>query len=931
MTTRNPWHLDEGKRWITEPLHQHVDLLGAVLGRVIEMQTGAARLDHIEDLVGMCRQAVAEDNPIFRAGAQAHIETLDLPEIVGLLRDFTAFFHLVNQAEKQEIIRVNRERAVRATPDRPRADSVEEAFFRLRRQGCTREDALRLLARLDIQPTLTAHPTEARRRSILYKQQRLADLLGRLQRCETTPEEKDAVHTGIFNQIALLRATDEVRATRVEVADEVEHGLYFLRNSIWNAVPRIYEDVRRAFERHFGPAPDLPPFLRFRSWIGSDRDGNPRVTAALTRHTLAVQRSTALQLYLEALRALRRELSLSDRQVAVPPALRRSLEADAAAVPLPEEALRPFRHEPYRLKLTYMMARLAAMQDGDAPAYTAADFVADLCLLERCLDEVGLATVGRWGRLGALIARARAFGFHMAALDVRQHSHVHEAAVAVLFRLGGVVDDYAALPEADRLDVLTAELANPRPLLPRNADLPPAARSVLETFDVVREIIATEPAAMGSFIVSMTHTVSDVLEVLLLAREAGLWQGTAGGGRCPLDVVPLFETIEDLETAHLFMASLFAHPAYGAHLEGRGRFQEIMLGYSDSNKDGGFWMANWALHKAQERLGHVCREHDVDFRLFHGRGGTVGRGGGRANQAILAMPPDCHNGRIRFTEQGEVISFRYALPEVAHRHLEQIVNAVVQATHAGMPATRAGMPATRDVRGPEESRLMEFLADRAMEAYRDLIHDEKLWAWYTRVTPIAQISRLPIASRPVSRKAADEVDFEGLRAIPWVFAWTQTRYIVPGWYGLGRALAETLEAEEGALETLRHMFRAWPFFQAVVNNAQLEMARARLDIARHYARLAEDIHRPFHDRIATDFQRARAALLRITGQQELLDNSRAVQQSIHLRNPYTDVLNLLQIELMKRLRATPDEAREPLRQALFLSINGLAAAMQSTG
>jgi phosphoenolpyruvate carboxylase len=375
------------------------------------------------------------------------------------------------------------------------------------------------------------------------------------------------------------------------------------------------------------------------------------------------------------------------------------------------------------------------------------------------------------------------------------------------------------------------------------------------------------------------------------------------------------------------MQALFSNEIYRRHLSARNDFQEIMLGYSDSNKDGGYWMANWALHRAIAALGRVCRKNGVDFRLFHGRGGTVGRGGGRANQAILAMPQTVHNGRIRFTEQGEVISFRYALPDIARRHLEQIVNAMLQST--GHPARENGEAVLMN--GNDQHRLMDEIAGRSMRAYRDLIDDEGLWPWYTQVTPIEQISRLPIASRPVSRKSAQEVDFNSLRAIPWNFAWTQTRYMVPGWYGIGNALHAVMSEDPGTADVLAEMYRSWHFFRAVVNNAQREMARARFEIARHYAQLTNGNGNGFHDRIATDFELARQAVLRITGQDALLGNNPIIQKSIALRNPYTDVLNLLQIELIKRYRAAREEDREPLRQAIFLSINGIAAGVQSTG
>ncbi len=919
---------------ISKPLSEQVNLLGTLLGQAIREQAGAEMLALVEELRGLCKRAAHEGRPDLREAAAARIARLSFDEIVWLLRSYTAFFHLANQAEQQEIVRINRARARASDPAHPRAESIDEAVFRLKERGYGIEQVQALLRRLDIQPTMTAHPTEARRRSILYKQQGIAALLTQLRRCALTPEEHEAALARIHNHISLLLATDEVRAARPTVIEEVENGLYFLRHAIWETLPCIYQDVRNAVARHYGVVVELPLLLRFRSWIGSDRDGNPNVTAAVTRETVAMQRRTALTLYLVELRALRRELSLSERQVAVPQALYDAIAEDEKLFVLEAHRARQFHHEPYRRKVSYLMKRLEALLEAlDDPAaeppawrYDSARFLEELRLLAACLRQTGFGDLVDDGRLGRLLIQAEVFGFHMAALDVRQHSRVHEAAVAALLRLAGVADDYAALPESERRALLDAELANPRPLLPRGAALPEAARLVMETFEVVGEIVAREPAALGSFIVSMTHDVSDLLEVLLLAKEAGLWRLEGGTVTSPLDVVPLFETIEDLRGADAFLADLFAHPCYGRHLEARGRLQEIMLGYSDSNKDGGYWMANWALHQAQDRIGRVCRAHGVDFRLFHGRGGTVGRGGGRAGQAILAMPPVVHNGRIRFTEQGEVISFRYALPDIARRHLEQIVHAVLLASAA---------PAAPEEAASDEAdeALMQAVAERSMRAYRALVHDEALWPWYARVTPIEQISRLPIASRPVSRKGAGEVDFEGLRAIPWVFAWTQTRYLVPGWYGVGEALDAVLAEAAVSLERLRRMYARWSFFQAVVNNAQREMARARLEIARAYAlQAAADGQQPsLHERIAADFERARRAILAITGQDALLDNAPVIQKSISLRNPYTDVLNLLQIELMQRHRAATPETADVLAQALFLSVNGIAAAMQSTG
>ncbi len=931
---------------ISKPLSRQVNLLGTLLGQALEQQAGTRMLDLVEELRHACKKAALENDPTPREESARRIAKLEHEEILWLLRAYTAFFHLVNKAEQEEIIRINRDRARTSSTEAPRAESIQQAVHRLKQRGFTRADVLDLFANLDIQPTLTAHPTEARRRSILYKQQHIAHLLSDASRTQQTPEEEERIFREIRNQIALLLATDEVRAERPTVEDEVEQGLYFMRNAIWETVPEIYEDIHRAIRTYFGESGEIPVLLQYRSWIGSDRDGNPNVTAEVTRRTFARQRHTTLDLYLHELRELRRELSISSRQAPVPQILYDSISADAESIELPEQAKRNYQHEPYRLKLSYMMARLdrlreealltlktrsdhaAEIDEGRSWSYDSSDFIADLSLIHDCLVSSGFGSYVESSLLRRILVRGRTFGFHMAALDVRQHSGVHEEAITDLLRMAGVHDDYAALDEQEKLDILTQELANPRPLVRRGADLPEATQRVIESFQVIRELLEQEPRSVGSYIISMTHGVSDMLEALLLAKEAGLWHLRGEKVECPLDIVPLFETIEDLAEADDLMEVMYNHSIYRKQLRARGDFQEIMLGYSDSNKDGGYWMANWALHKAQEELASVSRRHGVNLRLFHGRGGTVGRGGGRANRAILAMPTTVHNGRIRFTEQGEIISFRYALPDIARRHLEQIVHAMIVAT--GSEAKGDGE--APKVLGKREAGLLETIAEHAMRAYRGLIDDEELWPWYTQVTPIEQISRLPIASRPVSRSSAQEVDFEGLRAIPWVFAWTQTRYIVPGWFGTGNGLHATLEEKPDRLTTLQEMYREWTFFRAVVDSAQREMARARFIIAQYYEELADaSTGRHIPERIASDFEQAREAILKITGQSELLGNNPVIQKSISLRNPYTDVLNLLQVELIRRYRRASKDERDPLRQALFLSINGIAAAMQSTG
>jgi phosphoenolpyruvate carboxylase len=910
---------------MSTPLGQQVNMLGELLGHAIREVVGQDTFKLVERLRTLCKSVYHEGDVQHWEQARAEIQGLPLGKILWLVRAFTTFFHLVNKAEQREIVRINHERERTATAAQPRAESIADAINQLKQSGYSLDETLALLGRLDIQPTLTAHPTEARRQAILSKQKEIALLLEQLQHANVTPAEVEGITGGIYEKICLLLVSDEFRTEKVSVSDEVQHGLHFLATTIWDAVPRIYYDLRQALKIYYQDGSELPIILRYRTWIGGDRDGNPFVTPEVTLSTLAMQRARAIKLYRKELRALRDELSVSSRLLSIPQPLLTSLRKDQRQIKLPEQILQMYVAEPFRLKLSYMLARLQVLLDNpdeleprEAVAdYSAQEFLADLALIE---ESLRLAQVGGNRRLDDLRMRLRTFGFHLAALDIRQHSSVHEQAVAELLKIAGVVSNYEQLDEAAKIAVLHQELKTHRPLVYAWQELSPLADSAIKTLRLIRAAAQRDSDAIGSYIVSMTHDVSDLLEVLLLAKEADLWRYTNGSARSELEVVPLFETIEDLEHIAELMDAAFIDPVYRSHLRARNDFQEIMLGYSDSNKDGGYWMANWSLYDAQQSIAEVCQKHQLDFRFFHGRGGTVGRGGGRANQAILAMPASSHNGRMRFTEQGEVITFRYSSSGLAHRHLEQIIHAMLIARQDSMkPKPSSG---TLD----DHQRMME-LAQQSMLTYQNLIRDGGFWQWYIATTPIEHISRLPIASRPVSRKAAHEVDFEGLRAIPWVFAWTQTRYNVPGWFGVGAALSNFISDVDG-LSELQRLYREWPFFRTVLDNAQLEMKRAHLPIARFYSSAH---HGDFHQRIAEDFQRATDAICAITGQAEILDNAPVLKKSITLRNPYTDVLNLLQVELLGRWYEPAPEEREALRHALFLSINGIAAAMQSTG
>ncbi|MDX1618224.1 MAG: phosphoenolpyruvate carboxylase [Balneolaceae bacterium] len=930
MLWKNTTEYFAEKSGISENLGHQIKSLSQFLEKVIADKDDGELIEDIAELPRLAAEAFDEGNEETLEELRGKIGAFSTEKISSLLRYYTVYFHLINSLEQHEITRINRVRAFKTTSEAPRTESIAEAIHQLKQDGYSSEKALEVIGRLDIQPTITAHPTEARRHSILVKQQHITSMISKLEQEEYTPEERKTAVLEILNEIHLLLATDEVRSERVTVEDEVENGMFYFLNSIWETVPVLYSDLREAFKTYYDTTPDLPVILRYRSWIGSDRDGNPKVTPNVTWDTILEQRENVLNLYLEELDEMRRYLSVSDNHYSITDALRNSIAEDKKEFTLSERYQRLYRHEPYRQKVTLIMHKLdhqlQTLRESrrsevieEAKRYRAADFIDDLELIAASLKQSGLEGVSSYGALNDLIIRARTFGFHLAGLDIRQHSRLHEEAVSELLSLANVTDEYPDLSEDQKVEVLSQELANPRPLCPVKAEVADGTRELLEVFNLIGEMLELDENSFGCYIISMTHGISDMLEVLILAKEAGLWSVTRNRVESRIDVVPLFETIEDLEECGRLMTRIYDNELYSRQIEARDNFQEIMLGYSDSNKDGGYWMANWALEKAQQKLGTVCRKYEVDFRLFHGRGGTVGRGGGRSNQAILALPPISNNGRIRFTEQGEVISFRYSLASIAHRHLEQVVNAMIRITVSEEDPTQENREMFEEV--------MEQVAERSMQAYRDLIDDPEFWPWYTGITPIGHISRLPIASRPVSRKGPEAADFDNLRAIPWVFAWTQVRFNVPGWYGIGAALNRLIEKEEKNLELFRKWYNDWIFFKTILDNAQREMARTHLPTARSYTKRGNG---KFYKKITDDYSKAESAILSITGQEGILDNSMVIKRSIWFRNPFTYPLNLMQVDLLDR-GSEEGEDDEDLRDAIFLSINGIAAAMQSTG
>jgi phosphoenolpyruvate carboxylase len=876
-----------------------------------------------------------------------------------LLRVFALLFQLFNTAELKEIIRVNRERESRAT-QKPRAESIRDAVLKLQHSGLTAPQVQELLENIDMGLTLTAHPTEARRRAVLDKLHAIAGWLlergqtsGSTNRLDLPLSTTGLADREIHRTLLELWQTDELQTAPVTVEDEARNALYFLTHTIFDVVPWLYDDLRAALaEAYPGQVFQFPAFLTYRSWVGGDRDGNPHVTPDVTWKTLLRHRATVLALYLRQILSLQGEFTQSGRLLGTCEKLKKSLEKDIHEWPLSDhppplrEALEPLlrklKNIERRLRATLRHARSLAVEDRggnvrpSAPAYAhPAAFLDDLHAIQECLREARAGLVADYGPLAHCVIQVKTFGFHLAALDIRQHSREHERAleeIVATARLLPAGRRYSDLSEEEKVELLTRELTSPRPLLERGWKGSHATRQILETFTVIRHAQRRlGPEAVRSYVISMTHGVSDVLEVLLLAKEQGVLRWKNHGGELllesDLDIVPLFETIDDLQRCDGLLRQLFAHPLYRQHLAGRDWFQEIMLGYSDSSKDGGYFTANWALHATQARLARVCREAGVQLRLFHGRGGTVGRGGGRANRAILSQPPGSFEGAIRVTEQGEVISFRYGLRPIAHRHLEQLVNAALVATEE-----QKCQPLSQ---GRWEDVAAQ-LAERSRTCYRALVHeDPEFWSFFTQATPIAHISRMPIASRPVSRSSTSLGSLDELRAIPWVFAWVQNRMVLPGWYGLGTALCWFAERGAEDLTLLQEMYREWPFFRTVIDHAQHELLRAHLPTARWYAQRVEpsNLGTRIFQLIQEEYEKTKTWVLRIAGKQELSEFAPIMRHVVDFRNPAVMPLNKLQILAMDQAQRQihhPEEQRA-WQDAVLLSIAGLAAAMQSTG
>jgi phosphoenolpyruvate carboxylase len=905
-------------------LRDDVRLLGELVGDVLREQGGSELFNDVEYV----RQATIE----LRSGRGSEQGLLDWAErqptrrLLQLVRAFSTYFHLINLAEQHHRVRTLRER--QRSRGGPLHESVAAAFLELEEAGQASAEVVRGMRRLEIHPVLTAHPSEARRRTLLQHLERAAELIDRLDDERASPRERTFVLDELRARITLIWQTAEARSERPSVLDEVQSVLYVLAGTVYDVLPLVERAVDAAVHEYAssvdhssGATPGKATSwvrLRFGSWVGGDRDGNPAVTPEVTRAAARLGRSAVLRRYRDEVQRLGRDLSISGRLVGASQQLQASIERDRDDLGV--QAVPQWHDEPYRRKLGLIAERLRRADAGGAGAYASAEeLLADLDLVMESLCAHDGERIAN-GVLLDLRRRVEAFGFALAELEVRQHAGGHAAAVDELLAIVGVAG-YLRMNEAERMRALEGQLRATAPLAIPAEALTAETREILETFQAVRDIQQlTGPAGLQTCVISMARAASDSLAVLLLAREAGLVDEHTSR----LDIVPLFETIGELRDCGDILRAMLSSPAYREAVRARGNRQQVMVGYSDSNKDGGYLAATWGTFRAQLTLTEAASEAGVELVVFHGRGGAVGRGGGPMYRAIVARPAAAASPIFKITEQGEVIFARYGSLPIAERHLEQVVHALM------LSSLHQSNVVTPDA----WVEVMESLASRSRQVYTQLTREcPDFMAFFHAATPFPELATLNLASRPVSRGAAgaELPELEDLRAIPWVFSWTQARINLPGWYGLGSALLT--EISSGGLARLQQMYAEWPFFASALDNAQVSLGTADVATARRYcsALVLEDSVRAVFDLILEEYSRAVQSVLQVTRQGELLERSPVLARSIKLRNPYVDALHIAQLALLRRHRSGVASDDEVLLDAIHHSINGIAAGLQTTG
>ncbi|QXW03139.1 MULTISPECIES: phosphoenolpyruvate carboxylase [Rhodococcus] len=916
----------ETPREATEPLREDIRLLGGILGQIVREQAG----DTVFDLVERARVESfrVRRSEIDRAELVSLFAGVSTADAIPVIRAFSHFALLANLAED---IHRERRRAIHINAGEPPRDSTLAATYRKLDgadiNSATVEDALRGAL---VSPVITAHPTETRRRTVFETQSRITELMRYRERTALSVGETADVDLDLRRQILTLWQTALIRLSRLRIQDEIEVGLRYYDAALFEVIPKINAEVRKALRSRW-PDADLlrEPILRPGSWIGGDRDGNPYVTGEIVHRATTRAAATAIEHHLAELEHLERELSMSARLVTVTP------ELDLLASTSGDDSV--FRaDEPYRRAIRGIRGRLTATGLsilGEMPAHGGdsgleayrepAQLQHDLAVIDTSLRRNGDAVIAD-DRLERLREAVEVFGFHLSGLDMRQNSEVHESVVAELLAWSGVHPDYASLSESEKVDLLSAELTTRRPLTSPDAEFSELTTKELAIMHAGAKAVRVLGAgAVPNYIISMCSSVSDMLEAAVLLKEVGVLDpGVGGEPSCPIGIVPLFETIEDLQGGAATLLATLDIPIYRAIVTSRGNSQEVMLGYSDSNKDGGYLAANWALYRAELDLVDAARKSGIRLRLFHGRGGTVGRGGGPSYEAILAQPPGAVEGSLRITEQGEVIAAKYAEPRLAHRNLETLIAATLESTLLDVEGLGTDAEAAYTV--------LDELAALARTAYSELVHDTTGFVQYFEAsTPVAEIGALNIGSRPASRKQTKAIS--DLRAIPWVLSWSQSRVMLPGWYGTGAAFERWIDGNPERLATLTRLYEKWPFFRTVLSNMAMVMSKSDMGLAARYAELVPDVE--LRDRVFGMITDEHARTVRmykeITGYDDLFADNSGLERSVHNRFPYLEPLNHLQVELIRRYRSG-DES-DQVRRGIQLTMNGLATALRNSG
>lgn len=902
------------------PLISDIRLLGRLLGDTLRDQAGDGVFDLVERIRKLAIRYHRDDDHAARSELSQLMSLVPKEHTSHVVRAFSYFSHLTNIAEDQHHVRRARAHAIAGSP--AREGSLIAALQRMEAAGISRPMLVEFFASAQVNPVLTAHPTEVQRKSILDSQWEIARLLDQRDLTELSPDQRGEQDESLRRAMLRMWQTRMLRLTKLSVMDEVTNALSFYDTTFLPVLPRIYNML----EDHLATGDEIKSFLRPGSWIGGDRDGNPFVTAEILASTMKLQSRKALKYLLEELHELGAELPCSGGLTSISDELAELAGASPDHNPHRDD-------EPYRRAIAGLYARLAAtammLDDLEAPRHavatalpyqTAAEFSIDLDILHRSLDENGGRLLAR-GRLRRLRRAVALFGFHLAPLDLRQNSEVHGRTVAELLSIARPGLDYLSCSEAQRIDLLKGELSTPRPLKAPGILYSDETQGELDIFLTAKMIHDRfGKAAIENVIISKTDSVSDMLELAVLLKEVGLLRPMEA--TIDVNLVPLFETIADLENAGNVMDSLLSLPFYRRLLDSRGGMQEVMLGYSDSNKDGGFLSSGWGLYRAEVSLTDVFAKHGVRMRLFHGRGGSVGRGGGPSYQAILAQPQGAVQGQIRITEQGEVIAHKFANPELGRRNLEILAAATLEASL---------LAHEHDAPEPDFLAAMQAMSDSAYRAYRGLVFETPGFErYFWESTVISEIAGLNIGSRPASRKKSTAID--DLRAIPWVFSWAQCRLMLPGWYGFGTAVSEwkARHGNEG-IQRLQRMNREWGFFRSLMSNMDMVLGKTDIAIAESYSHLVTDqkLREQIFTRLKTELQTSVAALLEITEQQELLDGNPVLKRSIRNRFPYIDPLNHMQVELLRRHRA--GDTDDKVQRGIHMTINGVAAGLRNSG